>query len=190
MPVTSDIFYSKGYGQVAPWVDLANSEEWDGFGKLTDHLVNPLWLAAFLKHWKLRPVPRRSIPVRELKRLRILLRSAAERFAAGRRLPHADLAKLNAALNVPARQQFVENQNGFRAELVPLKRDGRWLLARVAASLGEMLTNGVVRRIKTCANSGCRWVFFDKTKARTKRWCNDRTCGNRARVRRARAAQR
>ncbi len=189
MPATPDIFRAKGYGQVALWVDLANSEEWDGFGKLTDHLTNTLWLGAFLKHWNLPPIPRRSLPVKELKRLRTLLRGAAERFATGRTFSRADLAKLNRALNVPARQRFVENQNGFRAELFPLKRDGNWVIARIAASLGEMLANGAVKRIKTCANSGCRWVFFDPTKARTKRWCNDRTCGNRARVRRARAAR-
>ncbi len=56
MTAASDIFHAKGYGQVAPWVDLANSEEWDGFGKLTDHLANPSWLTAFLKHWNLRTI--------------------------------------------------------------------------------------------------------------------------------------
>ncbi len=189
MPATPDIFRAKGYGQVAPWVDLANSEEWDGFGKLTDHLANPLWLAAFLKHWNFQPIRKKTVPRGDLKRLRTLLRAAAERFAAGRTLRRADLVKLNRALNVLARQRFVENQNGFRAELVPLKRDGSWVIARIAASLGEMLANGAAQRINTCANSKCRWVFFDRTKARTKRWCNDRTCGNRARVRRARAAR-
>jgi predicted RNA-binding Zn ribbon-like protein len=190
MAASHDIFHAKGFGKVAPWVDLANSEEWDGFGKLTDHLANSLWLATFLTHWNFRPYPRRHVPRRELERLRALLRRAAEKFAAGHSLSRADLSKLNRALNVPARQKFVENQNGFRGELVPLNRDWNWVIARIAASLGEMLENRGAERIKTCANSGCRWIFYDTTKARTKRWCNDRTCGNRARVRRARSAHR
>lgn len=157
---------------------------------VTDHLANPLWLATFLKHWNLHPHLPKKVPRRELLRLRALLRSAAEKFAGGHSLSGAELSKLNRALKVPARQRFVENQNGFRAELVPLKRDGKWVIARIAASLGEMLQNRGTERIKTCANSGCRWVFYDTTKARTKCWCNDRTCGNRARVRRARSAHR
>jgi predicted RNA-binding Zn ribbon-like protein len=190
MKASHDIFHAKGFGKVAPWVDLANSEEWDGFGKLTDHLANPLWLATFLKHWKLHSRLPKQVPRRELLPLRALLRRAAEKFAAGQSLSRAELSKLNRALKVPACQRFVENQNGFRAELVPLKPTWNWVIARIAASLGEMLQNRGAKRIKTCANSGCRWVFYDTTKARTRCWCNDRTCGNRARVRRARRAHR
>jgi predicted RNA-binding Zn ribbon-like protein len=97
---------------------------------------------------------------------------------------------LNRTLNVPVWQRLVQHQNGFRTETVPVRSDWDWVQARIAASFGEMLANRELERIKVCANSECRWVFHDPTKARTKCWCNDRTCGNRARVRRARAAQR
>src|SRR5215470_17825236 len=190
MAASRDIFYGKGFGKVAPWVDLANSKEWDGFGKLTDHLVNPAWLATFLKHWDFRPLRRKRLPRWKLERLRAFLRGAAEKFAAGQSLHRADLVQLNRALNVAGRQRFVVRQNRFRAEFVPVKREWNWVIARIAASLGEMLENHQAERIKTCANPGCRWIFFDTTKARTKCWCNDRTCGNRARVRRARAVHR
>jgi predicted RNA-binding Zn ribbon-like protein len=121
--------------------------------------------------------------------LRRLLRRGAEKLAAGKPLSPEEVASLNHALNVQAREKLVQNQNGFSMELVPVKRDGSWMIARIAASLGEMLANGEAARIRICANPDCRWIFYDNTKARTKRWCNDRTCGNRARVRRARAAQ-
>ena len=79
-----DIFQAKGFGNAAPWIDLANSEEWDGFGKRTEHLANPQWLTAFLKHWKLHPAPSSAVPRRELAELRNLLRRVAEKMAAGR----------------------------------------------------------------------------------------------------------
>jgi predicted RNA-binding Zn ribbon-like protein len=183
------IFRSHGFGKVAPWVDLVNSEEWDGFGKREDHLADPQWLAAFLRHWNLPPVRLSPAPHRELLELRGLLRHAAEKVAAGGSLGSQELSKLNRALKVPARQRLVQHQNGFRSELVPVKSDWSWVIARIAASLGEMLAMGDVGRVKTCANGDCRWVFYDPTKARIKRWCKDSTCGNRARVRRARAAQ-
>jgi predicted RNA-binding Zn ribbon-like protein len=189
MKTAPNIFHAHGFGEVAPWVDLVNSEEWDGFGKLTDHLANPRWLAAFLKHWDLYSLPSKGPPHPKLARLRRLLRRAAEKLGAGGTLGRREISNLNQALNVPGRQKLVQDQNGFRAEIVPVRSDWTWVIARIAASLGEMLANHEVERIKVCANSDCRWIFHDPTKARTKRWCNDRTCGNRARVRRARAAQ-
>jgi predicted RNA-binding Zn ribbon-like protein len=183
------IFHERGFGKVAPWVDLVNSEEWDGFGKREDHLADSQWIDAFLKHWKLHPAQSKHPPRRELLQLRDMLRRAAGKFSVGRSLSPQELSKLNRALNVPIRQKLVQHQNGFRSEVEPLKRDWRWVIARIAASLGEMLANGDVERVKICANGDCRWVFYDPTKARIKRWCKDSTCGNRARVRRARAAQ-
>src|SRR6266852_3922578 len=114
MSAGRDIFGETEFGKVAPWIDLVNSKEWDGFGKLTDHLANPLWLAIFLKHWNLHRHLPKKVPRRELQSLRALLRRAAEKFAAGRSLSRAELSRLNRALKVPARQRFVENQNGFR----------------------------------------------------------------------------
>jgi len=189
MKASRNNFHAAGFGKVAPWVDLANSEEWNGFGKLTDHLAKAPWLATFLKHWNLHPLASKDVPHRKLVQLRALLRRAAEKLAAGGSLNARELSSLNQALNVPGRQKLVQGQNGFRAEMVPLHNDWSWVIRRIAASFAEMLASREVERIKVCANSGCRWVFHDPTKARTKRWCNDRTCGNRARVRRARAAQ-
>jgi len=184
------IFREKGFGKVAPWVDLVNSEEWNGLGQFTDHLANPHWLATFLKHWELYPFPSKDVPRRKLEQLRSLLRGTAEKLTAGGSIGRGELSALNQLLNVPAWQKLVQDQNGFRAETVPVRSNWTWVIARIAASFGEMLANQEVGRIKVCANSDCRWVFHDPTKARTKRWCDDRTCGNRARVRRARARKR
>ncbi|HYT19096.1 MAG TPA: CGNR zinc finger domain-containing protein [Candidatus Polarisedimenticolia bacterium] len=189
MKALRNIFYAHGFGKVAPWVDLANSEEWDGFGKRTDHLTDPEWLAAFQKHWKLAPILRGKSSRLRLQNLRELLLSAAQKLAAGHAPNAAEISKLNHALNVPVRQRLVQHQNGWRAQLVPVNRDTNWALAQIAASLTETLAGQQAKRVRICANTDCRWVFHDPTKGGTKRWCNDRTCGNRARVRRARAAR-
>jgi len=139
MRPAQNIFEASGFGKVAPWVDLVNSEEWDGFGKLTDRLANPQWLATFLKHWELYPPPSEAVPRRKLTQLRSLLRSAAEKAATGASLSRREISELNQALNVPVRQRLVQRQNGWRAELVPVKRDGNWALAQIAASLTETL---------------------------------------------------
>jgi predicted RNA-binding Zn ribbon-like protein len=189
MNAPNTIFQSRGFGKVAPWVDLANSLEWDGFGKLSDHLDDPRWLASFLRHWRFRPGIGESAPLARLVRLRSLLRRMAESIGTHQTLTAAEAAALNATLSAPGRQRLVQQQNGYRTELIPIHTNWNWILSRIAASAAETLTTGEAERIKICANNDCRWLFHDPTKARTKRWCSDKTCGNRDRVRRSRAAQ-
>jgi predicted RNA-binding Zn ribbon-like protein len=124
-----------------------------------------------------------------LQRLRRLLRTIAENLGAAVPLSPAEAAGLNAALSVPVRQKLIQRQNGYRTELVPLRANWNWILASIAASAAQTLGSQQAARIKICANHDCRWLFYDPTKARIKRWCSNRTCGNRDRVRRARAAK-
>src|SRR5204862_3225484 len=145
MKASRNNFHAAGFGKVAPWVDLANSEEWNGFGKLTDHLTNAPWLTTFLKHWNLHPLTSKDVPRRKLVQLRALLRCAAEKLAAGGALNRRELSSLNKALNVPGRQKLVQGQNGFRAEMVPVHNDWSWVIRRIAASFGEMLANRFVQ---------------------------------------------
>src|SRR6266704_4641261 len=116
MKTPRNVFYAHGFGKTAPWVDLANSEEWDGFGKRTDQLNDPEWLAAFLRHWKLAPIsPGKSSRLAWVN-LRNLLRRDAQMLAAGRALGPGEVSKLNQALNVLVRQPLVQHQKGWRAE--------------------------------------------------------------------------
>ena len=177
-----------GFGSQFAWLDLVNSQERDGFGRLTDHLRNSRWLANFLRHFHLADALPHSAPLKALFDLREFLRGVAENLSAGQTLSAGDLRTLNAALMVPARQKLVQHQNGFRAELQPVHSGWSWILSRIAASLADTLTHYDRERVKICANDGCRWAYYDVTKGNMRRWCNDRTCGNRDRVRRARAA--
>jgi len=56
------------------------------------------------------------------------------------------------------------------------------LAARVAAELGV----ADLTRIKECARSECRLVFYDETRSRTQRWHADAPCGRLERQRRHR----
>ncbi|WP_173152625.1 CGNR zinc finger domain-containing protein [Phytohabitans suffuscus] len=54
-----------------------------------------------------------------------------------------------------------------------------WPVVHAAA---ELLTTGPLERIKTC--SGCRFVFVDESKNRSRRWCSMEDCGTAAKIRR------
>ena len=56
-----------------------------------------------------------------------------------------------------------------------------WDIARSAA---DLLTSGDHDRIKECASTTCEWVFLDRSRNRSRRWCDMSDCGNRAKARR------
>ena len=63
-----------------------------------------------------------------------------------------------------------------------------WDIARAA---GELLrTNGDLVRVRECGSATCEWLFIDKSRNHTRRWCDMNDCGNVAKVRRFRARQR
>jgi predicted RNA-binding Zn ribbon-like protein len=39
-------------------------------------------------------------------------------------------------------------------------------------------------RLRRCADDGCGWLFLDRSKNGSRRWCSSADCGNRARARR------
>jgi len=172
----------------APWVDLANSEMWDGYGHLTDFLNDSQWISDFLEFWRFRvPLPGPAV-LRELRSLRKLLRHFAQETSRGAAIQTRDLEALNSWLKLPVFRRLVEDQNGLRLTYEPVQIGWPAVLAGIADSLAEALAEGSQDRLKICANTGCAWIFVDRTKGRVKRWCSDATCGNRDRVRRSRAA--
>jgi predicted RNA-binding Zn ribbon-like protein len=38
--------------------------------------------------------------------------------------------------------------------------------------------------VRRCANDKCLWLFIDRSKAGTRRWCDMAACGNRAKAQR------
>jgi predicted RNA-binding Zn ribbon-like protein len=182
--MTSREFYEEGFGQ-SPWIDLVNSEHWDGFGQLIDHLADRSWVASYLRHWHF---GRRlvSAHLEELKNLRAPLRTLAERWATRRVLAAGDIMFINDSLSVPVRRIFNCDAQAYALHLEPLRSGKKWLRAQIVESLARSFVEHGGERTKICPNQGCRWVFCDRTHGNTRKWCSARLCGNREWVRRAR----
>lgn len=52
----------------------------------------------------------------------------------------------------------------------------------------DLLIGDEPPRLHACASDTCRWLFLDTSKNRTRRWCDMKICGNRAKARRYSAA--
>ncbi len=188
--MTSDAFFDRGFGASAPWLDLVNSELWDGFGTFTECFADPRWVHSFVRYWKLQIPPDNPEVLQALRELRRLLRLLVEKDSVKKPFTAEDIAKLNAWLKVPVFPRLVESQSGFALKLQAAEIGWRSEVASIARSFADSLIHESRGHLKICANVDCRWVFVDRTKGNVRRWCSDATCGNRDRVRRARAGQR
>lgn len=56
-------------------------------------------------------------------------------------------------------------------------------LATLAAVVAEAAALGTWPRLKACPAEACGWVFYDRSRNRSGRWCDSAVCGNRAKTR-------
>jgi predicted RNA-binding Zn ribbon-like protein len=144
---------------------------------LTDEEAERLLHEAAARQAEAEAVHRRAVALRETL-YRVFLSIIEARPAEAR-----DLEQLNAALS-PAlsRLRLISCGEGFAWDW----RDGRGDLDRmlwpILRSAAELLTAGRLDRLKQC--TGCGWLFLDGSRSRTRRWCEMRVCGNRAKARR------
>jgi predicted RNA-binding Zn ribbon-like protein len=59
------------------------------------------------------------------------------------------------------------------------------ILWPIVKSAVDLMTSEALQRVGQCADEqGCGWLFWDSSRNRSRRWCDMRDCGNRAKVRR------
>jgi len=64
------------------------------------------------------------------------------------------------------------------------------ILGPITLSALSLLMEKDLSRTKRCEGKECGWLFLDATKNKSRRWCEMRVCGNRAKVRAARQRKR
>jgi predicted RNA-binding Zn ribbon-like protein len=99
----------------------------------------------------------------------------------------SDLSILNGALSqAMAQSEIVGTNEGFvwdwskGGDRIALDR----VLWPVARSAAELLTSDEMKRARVCEADDCTWLFMDLSKNRSRRWCDMKYCGNRAKSRR------
>ncbi len=127
------------------------------------------------------------VALHQAKELRDVLYRIFSAIAADHHPIAADLANLNVVLTeMLALSQLVPVRDGFicawawAGDEAALER----LIWPVAWSAAELLTSENLRRVGECAGHDCGWLFLDTSRNHSRRWCNMRECGNRAKARR------
>jgi predicted RNA-binding Zn ribbon-like protein len=120
--------------------------------------------------------------------LREAIYAAISAYCAGRSVPRSaiDTISRDAAIAASHRRivTIAGSGSGFawRWDATHARLDRAiWPLAWSAA---DLVTSARVNQVRECALETCGWLFVDTSRNQTRRWCDMRVCGNRAKVRR------
>ncbi|UCF10655.1 MAG: CGNR zinc finger domain-containing protein [Candidatus Bipolaricaulota bacterium] len=134
-----------------------------------------------------RPVEARTALARAWE-LREAIYGTATAVTRGEIPPPAALETLGTAARAAARQRDLVYRAGrFDWAWPALTADLAAPLARTASEAVALLLSPDVRRIRQCADDACGWLFLDRSRNHSRRWCSMSACGNRAKGRRFRA---
>jgi predicted RNA-binding Zn ribbon-like protein len=68
--------------------------------------------------------------------------------------------------------------------LRPLDWTAADLVDELVLAAGRLMEREDLARLRECQDSGCGWLFLDRSKNGSRRWCSSGDCGNRARAKR------
>ncbi len=177
-------------------LDFANTISWRGHPiDREDHLASPADLISFA-------VQDKVITQSQASRMKddphgersfhkaLLLREAIYRvFAAiaqDKAPLEADVAAINHyAVEALRHRQLRRHGGGYRWEWqseasTSLDR----ILWPIVIAAADLLTSNDVRLVRWCEAPECQWLFLDNSRNRSRRWCDMKICGNRAKARR------
>lgn len=102
-----------------------------------------------------------------------------------------DLEAFNQSLQEALSKRVLRStRRGFRMEWRDSELSFDSLLWPVVKSASDLLTSGELELVRQCDSASCRWLFLDRSKNHSRRWCDMRICGNRVKVQRFYSRQR
>jgi predicted RNA-binding Zn ribbon-like protein len=182
------------------WLDFVNSDTAVGgpdaledFESLVRWLeaaavVDPDRAAGMLRRAQQQPAGA-AAALSDARRVRHALRPLAERGARDGAIRAEAVSEINRVLGRSAgtRRLELRGDGSFSRAFVPGGDAFAGLMIPLVESAADALILGELGRVRKCASTLCRRVFFDATKNGTRRWCDMATCGNRAKAARHRA---
>jgi predicted RNA-binding Zn ribbon-like protein len=101
----------------------------------------------------------------------------------------ADLTPVREVAGTASARLAVDDQGTLRLEHPPGEtvKDALFQLLLIIRTAQEDRTWS---RLRVCANDGCRWSFYDRSRNQQGQWCDMAVCGNRLKNREFRARRR
>jgi predicted RNA-binding Zn ribbon-like protein len=80
--------------------------------------------------------------------------------------------------------QIIQTEKGLVWNTNGDKNSLDWILNPVIRSAAELLVSIEIGKVKICGDNECSWIFLDSSRNQSRRWCDMKDCGNRAKARR------
>ena len=104
---------------------------------------------------------------------------------AGQKPAKENLAAFNNYLSkTMVLSQIINTKNGFSWDSRGDKSKMDWVLNPVIRSAADLLVSDELKKLKSCSDPMCRWLFLDISRNQSRRWCDMKDCGNRAKAKR------
>ena len=78
--------------------------------------------------------------------------------------------------------KILKDQKGFHWDASGDKTKLDWILNPIVYSAAELLVSDELKNVKACFNPFCGWLFLDGSRNHSRRWCDMKDCGNRAKA--------
>ena len=106
-------------------------------------------------------------------------REALRRLALANNGVSVASGELEALDRVAAAARLTLCVDGGRLTLVPQAQGLEGALGRILAAAYGGMADGTWRRLKACPREVCHWVFYDRSRNGSGKWCSMSVCGNR-----------
>jgi predicted RNA-binding Zn ribbon-like protein len=171
-------------------LDFINPLDLDD-GQLVENFREPADAAAWLlQHRLLHPHDSHrwtSADLDHTRAVRAALRDVVDSVVLERTPDPASLRLVNETLEMGPRTQLDLDGGSVRIGHRHVASPASEALVPIANAIVTELASGRPERFRICANDQCAWTFFDASPTGRRRWCDMRTCGNRAKAARHRA---
>lgn len=119
-------------------------------------------------------------------RVREAIFAIFSKVARGQAPPSAAIQELNAALPAALSARRVAVRASAFAWVWPERNRTNLdcVLWPAVVAAAELLTSEELDRVRVCAGERCAWLFLDRSKNGSRRWCDMTVCGNRTKARR------
>jgi predicted RNA-binding Zn ribbon-like protein len=176
------------------FIDFANTlhvHDGEPEDRVSDADTLRAWLAERTLVGAETPLARVDRAIPEFRELRSLIHDITERLVDDGTPSAQQVRRLNRVLRDGLHYHRLEPaDDGSRFTIGQVGDELAQARSAIAGSLAHYVADHDVERLRICANDGCRWRFLDRSPAGRRRWCDMRTCGNRAKVARHRARAR
>jgi predicted RNA-binding Zn ribbon-like protein len=162
--------------RLATYADLASWARQVG-------LISPGEEAALIVHAATDPRGSRRV----VGRARSLREAIFDAFAAlsEGRMPTGEITSLQPWLyQAVAHSELVRDVDRYRWQPRAVADRMQHVLFAIACSAGDLLASADTNRVGQCSGPDCRWLWVDRTRNQSRRWCDMAVCGNRAKARR------